>query len=80
MRTNMYGDTYCHTAGELQNVLEARKLHPVDVIGLDIDIDNGKACAEVVTEGDDTLICFLEADTEDEIRAIFEELEIEVLP
>ncbi len=79
MRTNKFGDQYCHTADEARKVIdESENGWEVYIPHIEPPADGEKASAEVSENGSGDLVCFIEADTVDAVKAIAAELKIEV--
>jgi hypothetical protein len=78
MRKNKFGETYVHSAKELLDFLPDGK----DQVYLSVvsgPEGDEKATGEVATNEDGDLVCYIEADTEDDVMSIAREADIEMV-
>lgn len=86
MRTNTFGEKYCHTADELRRVLDDKcgdwyvNDSDLEVAPEDEILEGQKACQAEVRENEsgDTL-CWVEADTKEAVEAILRECKVEIV-
>lgn len=78
MRTNTFGEHYCHTVEEARRCIDEND-DGWEVYVTEFSPPEGpwKASAEIRTNRDGELVCYLEADTEALVRAMADELKLE---
>lgn len=80
MRTNGFGDRYCHTVDEARGLIDE---HTGEVYVPSYSFDPPEstfgATAEIVDCSDGEVVCYIEAPTEADVRAIIAELGIEIV-
>lgn len=78
MRTNHFGEKYCHTAEEARQVIEdSENGWEVYAAAFSEPQDDDKATCEIATNDDGDLVCYIEAPTLDKVREIVIELKLE---
>ena len=78
MRTNRFGEIYCHTADEAREIIEQHG-DDVYVPGDPTEPKDGEqATCEVADSECGDLICYIEAPTAAAVQAIIDELKLEV--
>ena len=80
MRRNTFGDVYCHTADEVRRHVDEQNDADWLVYATTFDPPEStyKATCEVLKNVDGDLVCYIEADTLEQVRAIVRELRLEV--
>lgn len=78
MRRSGFGEAYCTTADEIRSEIE-NKRPEWDVYLARVDPPEGddKACGEICQNENGDLVCYVEADTEEAVRALVREVKIE---
>lgn len=79
MRVSRSGDTYCHTAEEARKFISENSDGAVNCDTIDPPEGDYKASAEIRTNVDGENVCYVEADTVDQVRAIVIEAGIEII-
>ena len=80
MRRNKFNEAYCHTAEEARVEIERGEvLWEVYVDRVEPPELSTPATAEVLENVSGDLVCYIEADTEEGVRKIINELGIEIL-
>ena len=81
MRTNGFGDRYCHTADEVRSVVESRPEDNPWLVYATMheppQLDEKWSC-EVLQNSDGELVCYIETDSKEDLDAIVTELKLEV--
>lgn len=79
VRTNGFGEKYCHTADEAHAVIAAwgKPVYVPDVWNEPV-AEGEQWTAEIADNVDGDLVCYIEAPTVEAARAIVDELGIEV--
>lgn len=78
MRRNAFGEAYCHTADEVRQILDEKGWEVyVSESSLEEPAAGDKATAEILENESGDTVCYIEADTVEEINALITELKLE---
>lgn len=79
-RVNRFGESYCNTAADVRaRIEEGDEGWAVHATAFEEPEGDIGATCEVRNNGDGELVCYVEAPTLAEVRAIVEELKLEVV-
>jgi hypothetical protein len=77
MRTNKFGEIYCHTADEARRFIEESDEEPyLPSYPPDPPEGDFPACIEVAKSGSGDSLCYIEAPTVEAVQAILNELNL----
>jgi hypothetical protein len=81
MRHNMFNEVYCHTVDEVREHIDTRHDADWQVYATTFEPQEGpdRATCEVLENGSGDLVCYIECDTIEQVRAAVLELKLEMV-